>query len=72
VQSVAFSPDGRRLASASSDRTVRVYQMIDPRPFPIDTLTRHRDKVHAVAFSEDSRLLATGSRDNTVIVWAPT
>lgn len=69
VQSVVFSPDGKKLASASSDHTVRVYKNASPRPYPIATLNRHFDKVLTLAFSEDGRLLASGGKDQTVIVW---
>jgi WD40 repeat protein len=69
VQGVAFSPDGTKLASASSDHTVRVYKVAQPRPYPIATLNRHADKVLTLAFSEDGRLLASGGKDQTVIVW---
>lgn len=69
VQSVVFSPDGSKLASASSDHTVRVYRMAQPRPYPIATLNRHFDKVLTLAFSEDGRMLASGGKDQTVIVW---
>lgn len=69
VQRVAFSPDGTKLASASSDHTVRVYKVAHPRPYPIARLSRHFDKVLTLAFSDDGRLLASGGKDQTVIVW---
>ncbi len=69
VQSVVFSPDGRRLASAASDYLVRLWQIDRARAYPLTALRGHADKVHAVVFSPDGKLLASGSKDRTIIVW---
>jgi WD40 repeat protein len=68
VQSVTFSPDSRRLASASSDSTVKVWD-ITARPGVLATLRKHTDNVFTAAFSPDGLRLASGSKDNTVIIW---
>jgi WD40 repeat protein len=64
---VAFTPDGRLLASAGGDRTVRLW---DPHSGTlVRTLTGHSDFVYAVAFSPDGRLIASGSEDKSVRLW---
>jgi Tfp pilus assembly protein PilF len=64
---VAYSPDGRRLATASSDHTAKVWDAQTGQV--IRTLDGHADQVHCVAFSLDGRFLATASLDKTVKVW---
>jgi WD40 repeat protein/energy-coupling factor transporter ATP-binding protein EcfA2 len=67
---VAFSPDGRTLATASVDTTVRLWDISNPRqPHPLSTLTDHTAEVWSVAFSPDGRTLATGSDDGIARLW---
>ena len=66
---VAFSPDGKTLASGGHDRSVRLWD-VEGRSSRA-TLTGHEDTVWAVAFHPDGKALASGSWDGVVKVWDP-
>ena len=64
---VTFSPDGRYLATASADKTGRVWDAVTGKE--IFTLAGHTGPVNDIAFSPDGTSLATASDDNTAKVW---
>ena len=67
VHAVAFSPDGQTLATASDDRTVRLWDADTGKLRR--TLKGHTGPVNSVAFSSDSGTVATASDDRTVRLW---
>ncbi|MEH2292422.1 eIF2A-related protein [Nostoc sp.] len=67
VHSVAFSPDGRTIASGSNDKTIKLWDVTTGRE--IYTLQGHSDSVHSVAFSPDGKTLASGSHDKIIKLW---
>jgi WD40 repeat protein len=67
VWGVAFTPDGRTVASASGDRTIRLWDVASGVEQAI--LRGHTDQVDAVAFSPDGKFLASASHDRTVRLW---
>jgi WD40 repeat protein len=66
VTGVAFSPDGRLLATASADQTARIWEAATGQE---RTRVVHDDGVTAVAFGPDGRMLATASADQTARIW---
>lgn len=67
VMPIAFSPDGRLLASGSMDKTIKLW---DVRTGTLkQTLTGHSNGVHSLEFSPDGMTLASGSDDKTIKLW---
>lgn len=67
VNSVAFSYDSARVASASDDSTVKIWDAHSGEC--LSTLKGHSNWVYSVAFSYDSARVASASRDRTVKIW---
>ncbi len=67
VYSLAFSPDGTRLASAAADGTVRIWETQTGRSLQV--LRGHDGWVSSVAFSPEGNLLASASHDGSVRLW---
>jgi WD40 repeat protein len=64
VSTVAFSPDGKRLATGSWDKHVVLWDLQENRP--VGNWPAHQDNILSVKFSPDGRLIATTSKDKTV------
>jgi WD40 repeat protein len=71
VDTVAFAPDGRTLATGAGDHTVMLWDVSDPaRPRRLGApLTGHTGGVISVRFAPDGHTLATASADSTVLLW---
>jgi WD40 repeat protein len=67
VTQVAFSHDGRLLASSSSDHTIRIWDVAGRRE--LRTLAGHTANIDSLDFSPDSRLLASAGDDGATFLW---
>ena len=69
VTDIAFSPDGRFLATASNDRTARLWDV--GTGVELKVLRGHWSTVSSIAFSPDGSFVATASHDGTTRIWDP-
>lgn len=67
VDELAFSPDGKVLATASHDKTVKLWEVATGKE--LTTLRGHTTWVRTVAFAPDSQTVASGDEDGVVKVW---
>ncbi len=67
ISSVAISPDGKTLASGSTDNTIKLWNLATGKQ--IRTLTEHSGWVYSFAISPDGKNLASGSDNNTIKLW---
>jgi len=68
VLALEFSPDGKRLATASADKKARVWDRMESDADPL-VLEGHHEPLTDIAWSPDGRTLATASKDWTVCLW---
>jgi serine/threonine protein kinase len=67
IWAVALSPDGQTLASASFDKTIRLWNFATGEL--LKTVEAHSDAVRTIAYSPDGKTLASGSGDKTIRIW---
>ncbi|KIK91990.1 hypothetical protein PAXRUDRAFT_603243 [Paxillus rubicundulus Ve08.2h10] len=67
INCVAISPSGSLLASASSDHTARLWNMVTRQP--VGHVLQHNDEVYTVAFSPNGQFVATGGEEGIIFLW---
>ena len=68
INGVAFSPDGTKLATASADKTLKLWDLTKPQK-PLATGKEHSDALWGVAWSPDGKYIASCSADRSVKIW---
>ncbi len=67
VNALSFTPDGKMLASAGIDKSIRLWDIISHKPIAI--LHGHDATVLSIVFSPDGKILASASGDKTIKLW---
>jgi WD40 repeat protein len=67
INALAISPSGELIASASADRTVRLWST--PTRRPLSRVLHHSRAVYTVAFSSNGQFVATGGKEHTIFLW---
>src|SRR5689334_2521690 len=69
VSAVAFAPDGKWLASAGWDKTIRLWDVTSGKE--LRQLIGHQGEIECLAVAPDGKLLASGAWDKTIRLWDP-
>lgn len=67
VYALAFSPDGRRMATASDDQTIQIHEV--PTGKLLQKLSGHTDQIYVLSFGPNGEKLVAASQDKAVVVW---
>jgi WD40 repeat protein len=67
IQTIAFSPDGQRLASGSRDKTIKIWDLIGDEC--LELLDGNADQVWTLAFSDDGKILASSGENSIIRLW---
>jgi WD40 repeat protein len=70
IKAIAFSPDGQKLATGSTDGTVKIWDLGNGHE--LLTYTGHTDKIRAIAWSSDGKFIASAGGEQTIKIWNPT
>lgn len=71
VASIAYSPDGKLLATASADKSIKLWGSSGRESKERAMLLGHLEEVSSIAFSPNGKLLASGGADKSVRLWDP-
>jgi len=69
IYAVAISPNGRYVATGSSDKLGNLWDLDGREPKLMGILEGHEDAVEALAFSPDNKRLFSGSHDGKIRIW---
>jgi WD40 repeat protein/uncharacterized caspase-like protein len=67
ITQIKYSPDGKLIASASWDQTIKLWD--EKTGALINTITGHQDGINSIAFSPDGQILISGGEDKTIKIW---
>lgn len=70
IDSIAFTPDSKLIASGSKDKTIKIWQVDTGKE--LMTLKGHSDHITSIAISSENKLLASASKDKTLKLWTLT